>query len=269
MKLYEPVTSDVSSLRTREQDPKGLTKGLRTARVNVPALPHDSGATRSALPASDIAKAVGEPGWWRLKPEIRARFARDAKAGRVKRYEGVMSEVACSKAGWLLAQLCRLIGTPLATAAGRDVPTTVLVYPDPRGQGTVWDRIYAFPGRGTVTVRSSKVLDERDRLLERVGGGFGMLLRVFERDRSLHMVSERYFLEWRGRRLYLPNLFSPGTAHVVHSDEGGGVFRFRLTIAHRLLGTLFFQDGRFSDGDETDPPDGRKSTNPAAKRPGC
>jgi hypothetical protein len=38
---------------------------------------------------------------------------------------------------------------------------------------------------------------------------------------------------------------------VIHSDEGSGVFRFRLTIAHRLLGTLFFQDGLFSDGDET------------------
>ena len=93
----------------------------------------------------------------------------------------------------------------------------------------------------------SKVLDEESRLLERVGGGFGMVLKVFERERALHMVSQAYFLEWRGRRLYLPTLLTPGTAHVIHSDEGGGRFRFRLTIAHPLLGCLFSQDGRFAD----------------------
>ncbi len=199
------------------------------------------------LPDSDMAKAVGAAGWRRLEPAIRARFAKDVKAGQVKCYEGVMSEVACSKAGWLLAQACRLLGTPLATAAGREVPTTVLVYPDPSGRGTVWDRIYFFPGRTPVTVRSSKVLDEESRLLERVGGGFGMVLKVFEQDRALHMVSQAYFLEWRGRRVYLPDQLSPGTAHVIHSDEGGGLFRFRLTITHPLLGRLFTQDGRFAD----------------------
>lgn len=201
------------------------------------------------LPESDMAKAVGAPGWRRLKPKIRERFAADVSEGQVKCYEGTMSEVGCSKAGWLMAQVCRMLGTPLATAAGRDVPTTVLVYPDPRGAGTVWDRIYFFPAKRPVTVRSSKVLDEQDRLLERVGGGFGMVLKVFEQDRALHMVSQNYFLEWRGRRFTLPDLLSPGTAHVIHSDEGGGLFRFRLTIAHRLLGTLIYQDGLFSDGD--------------------
>ncbi|MDX1576096.1 MAG: DUF4166 domain-containing protein [Kiloniellales bacterium] len=190
---------------------------------------------------------MGESGWWRLEPAIRARFAEDVKAGQVKAYEGVMSEVACSKAGWLLAQVCRLLGTPLATAAGLEVPTTVLVYPDPKGRGTVWDRIYFFPGKRPVTVRSSKVLDEDSRLLERIGGGFGMVLRVFEQDRALHMVSQAYFLEWRGRRIYLPAPLTPGTAHVIHSDEGGGRFRFRLIITHPVLGCLFSQDGRFAD----------------------
>ena len=65
------------------------------------------------------------------------------------------------------------------------------------------------------------------------------------------MVSARYFLEWRGRRLYLPELLSPGTAHVIHSDERGGRFRFRLTITHRLLGPLFVQNWLFADDDET------------------
>jgi len=250
MKRYEANPAAVSPRRTRKRSPKAGARSRGVAGRKRTSFVPGFETAPTTLPESDMARAVGEPGWWRLKPEIQARFAEDVMDGEVKCYEGLMSEVICSKAGWLLAQLCRLIGTPLATAAGRDVPTTVLVYPDPTGSGTVWDRIYFFPAKSPVTVRSSKVLDEHSRLLERVGGGVGMLLRVFEQERALHMVSERYFLELRGRRLYLPALLSPGTAHVTHSDEGHGNFRFRLSITHRLLGTLFFQDGLFSD-DET------------------
>jgi len=238
MKIEALDRSSVLSSSARNRWPTGHSE------VRSPVKPGTAG-----LPDSDMAKAVGEAGWRRLKPEIRARFVEDVKDGQVKCYDGVMSEVICSKIGWLLAQLCRLIGTPLAPAAGRAVPTSVLVYPDPTGKGTVWDRIYFFPGKKPITVRSSKVLVERNQLLERVVGGFGMLLKVFENDRALHMVSQRYFLEWRGRRLTLPNLLSPGTAHVIHSDEGGGRFRFQLTITHPLLGPLFVQDGLFADPD--------------------
>ncbi len=221
-------------------------------------------ASDAGLPASDMAKAIGEPGWWRLEPRIRARFTSDVPGGHVKRYDGIMSEVSCSRAGWLLAQVCRLIGTPLATARGRDVPTCVLVYPDPAGGGSVWDRIYGFPGRAPITVRSSKVLERGQHMVERVGGGFGMWLRVYERDRALHMVSQRYFLELFGRRVFLPHWLTPGTAHVVHSDEGGGNFRFRLTITHRLLGRLFHQDGQFTEGRLFDGGDAQARALPSA-----
>ena len=239
--------TDTAKIEARDRDPSPVRRKRARGPESRSGTARRAAAAGPRLPDSDMAKAVGAAGWRRLDPAIRARFARDVKAGEVKAYEGVMSEVACSKAGWLLAQACRLLGTPLATAAGRQVPTTVLVYPDPAGRGTLWDRIYFFPGKRPVTVRSSKVLDEESRLLERVGGGFGMVLRVFERDRALHMVSQQYFLEWRGRRAYLPALLTPGTAHVIHSDEGGGRFRFRLTITHRALGALFVQDGRFAD----------------------
>ena len=162
-------------------------------------------------------------------------------------YRGVMEQVACSRVGWLLAQATRLIGTPLAPFSGRQVPTFVVVYPDPRGGGTIWDRVYAFPGKRPVTVRSSKQLDRRGRMVERVGGGFGMELRVFEAGESLHFVSERYFFEILGLRLALPHLLSPGRAHVLHQDLGGGRFRFRLTVRHPLFGTSFEQEGIFRD----------------------
>ena len=88
------------------------------------------------------------------------------------------------------------------------------------------------------------------RLLELVGGGFGMLLDVFERDRALHFVSTRYFWQFGGFRLYLPALFSPGVAHVTHADIGAGHFRFTITITHDLLGRMFHQDGVFTESGE-------------------
>ena len=52
-------------------------------------------------------------------------------------------------------------------------------------------------------------------------------------------------------RLALPLLTSPGRAHVIHSDMGGGTFRFTLIFTHPLFGETLFQDGLFRD-----PPEG-------------
>lgn len=195
----------------------------------------------------EIARAMGPIGWRRLDPAIRRRFGKlSAHSGRVT-YHGAMRHVRCSGAGMLLAQFSRLIGTPLAPYRGRDIKTSVLVYPDAKRGGLVWDRRYAFPGKATVSVRSTKLLDANDRLLECVGGGFGMVLRVFEADGALHFMSQRYFWDFFGLRIYLPDFLTPGQAHVVHTDLGGGLFRFQITICHRQLGETFFQVGEFRD----------------------
>ena len=118
------------------------------------------------------------------------------------------------------------------------------------GRGTEWKRVYYFPDRVPVTVRSAKVMDRDNRLLEVVGGGFGMRLQLQERDRALHFISTRYFWEGLGFRIWLPDLLTPGIAHVVHSDIGGGRFRFTITMTHALLGELFYQDGVFEEEGE-------------------
>ncbi len=78
-----------------------------------------------------------------------------------------------------------------------------------------------------------------------MGHGLGMRLEVFERDGALHFLSRHYFWRVAGFCLRLPYLFSPGTAHVVHTDLGGGYFRFTMDFRHCLFGTLFHQDGTF------------------------
>jgi hypothetical protein len=48
-------------------------------------------------------------------------------------------------------------------------------------------------------------------------------------------------------RLPIPLWLTPGRAHVIHEDQGGGVFHFTLRFAHPLSGETIFQTGLFHD----------------------
>ncbi|HSW23042.1 MAG TPA: DUF4166 domain-containing protein [Burkholderiaceae bacterium] len=191
----------------------------------------------------DFEALVGREGWWRLPAAVRARFSEHPTPAAPIRYRGVMQRVECSWLGWLLAQFCRLFGTPFAPWRGRDVPVAITLRHDPDG-GVTWEREYRYPHRA-ITVSSTKRVDETGALRECVGGGFGMRLAVFEAGGALHFLSLRYFLALGRWQLWLPALLSPGVAHVIHEDLGGGRFRFAMTFHHALFGRLFLQDGVF------------------------
>ena len=59
-----------------------------------------------------------------------------------------------------------------------------------------------------------------------------MTLRVTEENASLVFRSERYFFELGRLRLTIPRFAEPGAMEIVHRDEGGGQFSFRLTLSH-------------------------------------
>jgi len=197
------------------------------------------------LPDPSFRRLLGEPQWRSLVPAVRARFAWKPAAGAGLRYVGAMEVVRSSRAGWLLAQLFRLIGTPLAPHRGTQVPVTVTLRLAEDGKGVVWHRLYRFPGRAPVACVSVKEASERHGLVERVGAGIGMWLRLSAREGALHFESTGYF--WRlGRfHLRLPDWLTPGVLHVAHIDEGGGRFRFRIAVEHPRFGEVFFQDGVF------------------------
>jgi hypothetical protein len=193
---------------------------------------------------SGLRDLLGPAAWGRLPPAVRRRFATHAAA----EYVGTFEVVHASRMGLLIAQLCRLIGTPVVPHTGRNVSACVSVIPELRG--TCWVRKYHWP-HGTSTVRSTKVIDARDGLIEVLSAGLCMALEVFERDGALHFVSRRYFFELplpgagRTMRFALPHWLSPGITHVEHRDEGGGCFRFTMRVQHGLLGETYYQTGLF------------------------
>jgi len=203
--------------------------GVRTAAPTIPI---------------DFERLLGRAAWLRLPTAVRHRFGPHA-AGVTTLYEGRML-VAASPFGRLLAQLCRLIGTPLAPWTGADVPTSVDVHLDARG-GLVWARTYRFDRHAPILVSSTKLMSADGDLLEVVRGGLGMALDVSEEDGALHFRSRWYFASLFGLQLRIPDLLTPGRAHVVHRDEGGGAFRFTLQFQHPWLGRTLFQDGLFHD----------------------
>ena len=196
-------------------------------------------------PDPSFERLLGELAWRRLAPAVRERFRwKPAAAGEI-RYVGEMAVVRSSRLGWVMAQLCRLVGTPLAPHRGTHVPVTVSLSLDRDGAGVVWRRLYRFPGRAPVTCISVKKATDAEGLIECVGGGIGMWLRLSERAGALYFRSAGYFWALGGRRLALPDWLTPGALTVVHSDEGQGRFRFAISVVHPLIGETFFQDGVF------------------------
>jgi hypothetical protein len=205
----------------------------------------DPATLPALLPDPSFRAILGEVAWRRLPDAVRRRFAWKPAPGRDIVYVGAMAEVNATRIGWLWAQLCRLVGTPLAPHRGTDVPVTVRLSLDGDGHGIVWERLYRFPGRAPVRCVSVKKA-AAGGLVEVVGRRIGMRLALSERHGALHFRSIGYFWQTRRRRIALPAFLTPGEMHVVHADLGAGRFRFRISVTHRLFGQILYQDGVFA-----------------------
>ena len=84
-------------------------------------------------------------------------------------------------------------------------------------------------------------------MIEQLGGGFSMRLRVFEKDGRLYFTSKRYNFSLLGWKIPLPLFLTPGRLEVIHTAEADDQFRFTMTVRHPLLGITFYQDGIFHD----------------------
>lgn len=159
-----------------------------------------------------------------------------------------MERVECSRAGKFFAYLTRLICNPLTPYTGQNIRMDVVLHKRPHRDGVYWRRTYYYPDRAPYTVTSVKREGKNGEMLECVGAGFGMVLRVSAEEGNLHFRSTRYFWQVGGFRIPLPDILSPGATHVVHENIDTDNFRFTITMAHPALGQTFFQTGLFRKG---------------------
>lgn len=182
-----------------------------------------------------------------LHPNVQARFAHDPAIGTTLDYKGLMDVTYCSPAGKCFALLTRLIGNPLLPLNGLNVPMDVKLMRHPGHDGIFWQRTYHYPDLPAISVVSAKKMDAKGDLMECVGGGFGMKLRLEAENGELHFISDYYFFHLGSWRLPLPHVISPGKTCVTHKDIGQGRFRYSITMTHPWLGVTFFQTGVFRE----------------------
>jgi hypothetical protein len=213
--------------------------------------PHDAHAESRAdvLPLGDLRfrALMADHDWGKLPLPIRRRFSKRLADGETAIYVGEILETRLSRAGWLLAQLLRLIGAPLPTARDTHVPSIVTVTEEMTTGGQIWTRLYARRRSFPQVVHSSKRFAGRTGLEEYVGYGVGMALAIEVLDGALVFRSDGYFLEILRHRFFLPAWATPGALSVTHAEIGDGRFLFSLEIVHPRLGLLIRQSAAFRE----------------------
>ncbi len=205
------------------------------------------GEDHAALGDLRFRALIGEAGWSGLPTAIRRRFSKRLADGKTAVYVGEILETRLTRAGWLFAQMLRLIGAPLPTARDAHVPSVVTVTEEMATGGQIWTRLYARRRSFPQVIHSSKRFAGRTGLEEYVGCGIGMALVVAVEDGALTFRSNGYFLELLGRRLFLPAWASPGALTVTHAEIGEGRFLFTLDIVHPQLGLIIHQSAAYRE----------------------
>jgi hypothetical protein len=213
---------------------------------------HDADADRLALGDLRFRALVPAADWGRLPLPIRRRFSKRLADGETAVYVGQVLETHLSRAGWLLAQLLRLIGAPLPTAPdahfpGVHVPSVVTVTEETATGGQIWTRLYARRRSFPQVIHSSKRFAGRTGLEEYVGYGIGMALTVAVEAGALVFRSDGYFIEILTHRFFLPPWATPGALSVTHAEIGDGRFLFTLEIVHPRFGRIIRQSAAFRE----------------------
>ena len=204
---------------------------------------------RGREPFGDIRfrALVGDAAWLELPEATRARFGKRVASCRASLYAGEVVQCRMSRFGWMLAQICRLIGSPLPLSRDCGVPAVVSVTEDAAYAGQFWTRMYGRANGFPQVIHSSKRFAGPTGLEEYIGCGFGIALRVEVADGSLHFLSDHYFVGRGGFRMRLSRWIAPGDLRISHIGCNHGWFAFALELRHPLLGELISQTVMFQD----------------------
>jgi hypothetical protein len=209
---------------------------------------HESPETRDAeLCDLRFRNLLPREEWAKLPPAIRHRFSKRVADGNTVVYAGEVIETHLSPVGWAIAQLSRLVGSPLPISRDVHVPAVVSVTEDMRNGGQIWTRVYARRRDFPQVIHSSKRFGGKTGLEEHVSRGVGMALTVHEEEGALVFRSAGYFFRAGPLDIALPWWLTPGALAVTHREEGEGRFSFLLVVAHPFFGCIIRQTALFRE----------------------
>ncbi len=228
-----------------------MPANLASVIGTVPEFHAEDNARRPFDPSANdfrFRRLLGERAWSLLPAAIQKRFGSHVKGGQSLVYQGVITRMKFNWVGRILAQLTRLIGTPLPMHQDSEgQPAVVCVTEDEERGGQFWIRQYGRKNGFPQVVHSSKRFDGPTGLEEYIGFGIGMALKLEARQNELLFKSDHYFLQMFNRRLRFPKVFSPGGLTIIHRDLGEGYFAFILQLDNRLFGRMIDQEAIFTD----------------------
>ena len=188
--------------------------------------------------------------WVNLHPDIRARFDKNPDWDKPLYYQGMMTEMRCSRAGMVMAQLTRFSGA-LQPYRGKGVPVEIQVY-GKRGMPHIFkQREYFFPGwKKPFRFTSSMSMGRKGELYEDVGFGLGMKLNVRAEDGNMRFDCDGYYMKvghprigfWR---LPLPKVLTPGDVILTHRTIDPKRFNITIDMKHPVFGQVFLHHGEF------------------------
>lgn len=220
--------------------------------ISLNANPARSSPAEPLEPLADLRfrSLIGPEQWALLPAAVQKRFSKRLGYGASVVYSGEIVECEMNRAGWLLAQVCRLVGGPLPVSRDIEVPAAVIVTEDEATGGQFWTRLYGHNRGFPQVIHSSKRFAGETGLEEYLGAGVGIALTLSVEDGALHFHSDHYFIQILGRRLRIPRWLSPGDLTVSHVDCNDGCFAFVLDLTHPKFGPLIRQTGLFHDQKE-------------------
>ena len=216
------------------------------------ALPRKREERGQTLGDFRFAHLLGAKVWARLPLSVRKRFGKRLGPGASVVYRGEVIETRLSLLGRIFAQILRPVGAPLPLEQSKGGEAAIVTVTEaPNGQGQFWTRQYNRKAGFPQVIHSQKSFTGPTGLEEQVGGGIGMTLRLKAEPKSLLFVSDEYFINLFGTRIYFPRWLTPGALTVGHHDLGNGRFDFTLDLVHPLFGHLLHQRARFIDMKDT------------------
>ncbi len=209
----------------------------------------DERTRTDTLSTRGFADLMSSRDWAALPQVVQRRFTRSLKARECMVFHGVVRRTEHHWLGGVLAQLARLIGSPLPLERQRNCASVVTVTQDHRGQ--IWSRQYRKSGQFPQVIHSVKRFTGPTGLMEQVAMGVCMSLRLSVNEDTLTFRSDRFYLRFLdgtlGYLLPLPKWLSVFQITVKHIHLESKRFRFELTLSHRLLGSLITQIADYSE----------------------